>query len=208
MPLGRRVLKIVVAAFAVIVALQNFGFNVNGIAAGLGIGGLAVALAAQKTVENLFGGVSLIADQPVRVGDFCRFGDTEGIVEDIGLRSTRVRTLDRTIVTIPNAQFSAMPLENLSRRDRIPVRSTLVLKQATGAAHVRGVLERLRTMLAAQPKVEPTSAAVRLARITPEAVEIEIVAYVLTSQFVSMSSGASRSCWARSMRWRRRFPPT
>ena len=106
-PLGRRVLKIVVACFAVVAALQNFGFNVTGIAAGLGIGGLAVALAAQKTVENLFGGVTLIADQPVRVGDFCRFGDAEGVVEDIGLRSTRIRTLDRTVVTIPNAQFSA-----------------------------------------------------------------------------------------------------
>src|SRR5207237_651308 len=105
-PLGRRALKVFVALIAFIAALQNFGFNVTGLLAGLGVGGLAVALAAQKTVENLFGSVSLVADQPVRVGDVCRFGETVGTVEDIGLRSTRVRTLDRTLVTIPNAQFS------------------------------------------------------------------------------------------------------
>src|SRR5439155_709353 len=123
-PLGRRTLKVFVAVVAFIAALQNFGFNVTGLIAGLGVGGLAVALAAQKTVENLFGSVSLVADQPVRVGDVCRFGDTVGTVEDIGLRSTRVRTVDRTLVTIPNAQFSTLALDNLSQRDRIPVRAT------------------------------------------------------------------------------------
>ncbi len=182
-PLGRRVLKITVALLAIVAALQNFGFNVTGLAAGLGIGGLAIALAAQKTVENLFGGVTLIADQPVRVGDYCRFGNAEGIVEDIGLRSTRIRTLDRTIVTIPNAQFSAMALENLSRRDRILVRQTLLLKNETGAARVREILDGLRTMLAAQPKVEAESARARLVRISPQGTEIELFAYVLTTSF-------------------------
>src|SRR6266404_5567777 len=132
-PLGRRSLKVFVAAVAFIAALQNFGFNVTGLIAGLGVGGLAVALAAQKTVENLFGSVSLVADQPVRLGGVCRFGDTVGTVEDIGLRSTRVRTVDRTLVTIPNAQFSALALENRSLRDRIPVRATLTLPQGTSA---------------------------------------------------------------------------
>src|SRR5207245_9498954 len=107
-PLGRRSLKVFVAAVAFIAALQNFGFNVTGLIASLGVGGLAVALAAQKTVENRFGRGSLVADQPVRVGDVCRFGDTVGTVEDIGLRSTRVRTVDRTLVTIPNAQVSTL----------------------------------------------------------------------------------------------------
>lgn len=182
-PLGRRALKITVTIFAFVAALQNFGFNVTGLAAGLGIGGLAIALAAQKTVENLFGGVTLITDQPVRVGDFCRFGTTEGVVEDIGLRSTRVRTPDRTVVTIPNAQFSAMPIENLSRRDRILVRTTLAVKYETGAPRVREILERLRVMLTAQDKVEVETARARLVRITPQAAEIELFAYVLTTSF-------------------------
>jgi MscS family membrane protein len=184
----RRVLKIMVASFAIVAALQNFGFNVTGIAAGLGIGGLAIALAAQKTVENLFGGVTLIADQPVRVGDYCRFGDAEGFVEDIGLRSTRIRTLDRTVVTIPNAQFSAMPLENLSRRDRIPVRVTLALKNETGAARVRQIVDRLREMLAAQPKVDPDTVRAQLVRITPQATEIEVFAMVQTSSHSEFAS--------------------
>src|SRR5439155_4038801 len=112
-------------AVAFIAALQNFGFNVTGLIAGLGVGGLAVALAAQKTVENLFGSVSLVADQPVRLGDVCRFGDTVGTIEVIGLRSTWVRSVDRTLVTIPNAQVSTLAPGDPSQRDRIPVRATV-----------------------------------------------------------------------------------
>ena len=78
--------------------------------AGLGVGGLAVALAAQKTIENLFGGISVIGDRPVLVGDVCRFGNETGTVMHIGLRSTRIRTADRTIISIPNSQFSSMAL--------------------------------------------------------------------------------------------------
>jgi MscS family membrane protein len=179
-PLGRRSLKVFVAVIAFIAALQNFGFNVTGLLAGLGVGGLAVALAAQKTVENLFGSVSLVADQPVRVGDVCRFGETVGTVEDIGLRSTRVRTVDRTLVTIPNAQFSTLALENLSRRDRIPIRATLTLPQGTTADRVRAVLVALRDGAAAQPKIDRDSVRARFVRLDPQALQIELFAYALT----------------------------
>jgi MscS family membrane protein len=180
-PFGRRALKVFIAVMAFIAALQNFGFNVTGLLAGLGIGGLAVALAAQKTVENLFGSLSLVADQPVRVGDVCRFGETVGRVEDIGLRSTRLRTIDRTLVTIPNAQFSTLALENLTRRDRIPVRARFTLPQGTNAARVREVLEKLRARTAEQPKVEASSVRIRFVKLEPQALEIELFAYVLTS---------------------------
>ena len=180
-PFGRRALKVFIAVMAFIAALQNFGFNVTGLLAGLGIGGLAVALAAQKTVENLFGSLSLVADQPVRIGDVCRFGETVGRVEDIGLRSTRLRTIDRTLVTIPNAQFSTLALENLTRRDRIPVRARLTLPQGTNAARVREVLEKLRARTAEQPKVEASSVRIRFVKLEPQALEIELFAYVLTS---------------------------
>src|SRR5437667_641516 len=182
-PLGRRTLKVFVAVVAFIAALQNFGFNVTGLIAGLGVGGLAVALAAQKTVENLFGSVSLVADQPVRLGDVCRFGDTVGTVEDIGLRSTRVRTVDRTLVTIPNAQFSTLALENLSRRDRIPVRATLTLPQGTSAERVRQVLAALREMIVSHPKVHAESARARFVRMGPQALEIELLGLVLTTRW-------------------------
>jgi MscS family membrane protein len=179
-PLVRRTLKVFVATLAMIAALQNFGFNVTGILAGLGIGGLAVALAAQKTVENLFGSVSLIADQPVRVGDVCRFGEVVGTVEDIGLRSTRVRTLDRTVVTVPNGQFSNMALENLSRRDRIPVRATIALPPGTGGESVRKVLGALRETIAKHPKVDVHSIRTRFTKMDPKALEVEVSAYVRT----------------------------
>src|SRR2546428_7699522 len=182
-PLGRRTLKVFVAVVAFIAALQNFGFNVTGLIAGLGVGGLAVALAAQKTVENLFGSVSLVADQPVRLGDVCRFGDTVGTVEDIGLRSTRVRTVDRTLVTIPNAQFSTLALENLSLRDRIPVRATLTLPQGTSAERVRQVLAALREMIVSHPKVHAESPRARFVRMGPQAHVIELLGYVLTTRW-------------------------
>ena len=181
--LGRRTLKVFIVIIAFIAALQNFGFNVTGLLAGLGVGGLAVALAAQKTVENLFGSISLVADQPVRLGDVCRFGDTVGTVEDIGLRSTRIRTVSRTLVTIPNAQFSTMAIENLSVRDRIPVRATLALPQGTTAARMREVLTRLREQVAAVPRVDAASTRATFVRLESQAVDVELFAYAMTTSW-------------------------
>jgi MscS family membrane protein len=181
--LGRRTVKVFVVVVAFIAALQNFGFNVTGLLAGLGVGGLAVALAAQKTVENLFGSISLVADQPVRLGDVCRFGDTVGTVEDIGLRSTRIRTVSRTLVTIPNAQFSTLALENLSLRDRIPVRATLVLAPGTTASQVRDVLARLREEVAKVPKVDAAAVRATFVRLDSQVLEVELFVYVLTTRW-------------------------
>jgi MscS family membrane protein len=180
-PLGRRSLKTFVLVLGVIALLQNFGFNVTGLLTGLGIGGLAVALAAQKTVENLFGGVTLIADQPVRVGDFCRFGDRIGTVEEVGLRSTRVRTLDRTVVTIPNAEFSSLQLENFARRDRIWLQATIGLRYETTPDQLRHVLVDLKRLLLAHPKIYPDPARVRLVGFGAYSIDLEIFAYVRTT---------------------------
>ena len=122
LPLGRQILKLCLLLIAILGVLSAWGYNSATILAGLGVGGLAVALAAQKTIENLFGGISVIGDRPVLVGDFCRFGTHIGTVMHIGLRSTRIRTLDRTIVSVPNGQFSAMELENFSApgQDLVP----------------------------------------------------------------------------------------
>jgi MscS family membrane protein len=181
LPLGRRTVKVFLVIIASLALLQNFGFNVTGLLAGLGVGGLAVALAAQETVKNFFGGVALIADQPVRVGDFCRFGDKMGTVEDISLWSTRVRTLDRTVVSIPNGQFVGMQLENYSRRDRIWLHTTVGLHYDTTPDQLRSVLEATRKMLDAHPTVQPNSARVRFAGFAGPSLHIEIFAYILTA---------------------------
>ncbi len=182
-PLGRRVAKVFLGAIAVIAVLQNLGVNVTGILAGLGVGGLAVALAAQKTVENLFGGVTLAADRPVRVGDFCRFGDRVGTIEEIGLRSTRVRTLDRTVVTVPNSEFSALALENFAERDRIWFRTVLGLRYETTADQLRHVLASLTQLLRDDPRVDPDPARVRFVGFGAFSLDLEVFAYIRTRDF-------------------------
>ena len=117
---------------------------VYGIAAGLGVGGLAVALAAQPTIENLLGGMSLFADKPVRVGDVCKYGDAVGTIEAIGIRSARIRGEDRTLTTIPNAALAKMPIVNLSQRDRMLIQTVIGLRYETTPEQLRYVLVKLR----------------------------------------------------------------
>jgi MscS family membrane protein len=184
LPLGRRAVKVFLIALALIGVLQNLGFNVTGLIAGLGVGGLAVALAAQKSLENLFGGVTLITDQPVRVGDFCRFSDGKtGTIEEIGLRSTKVRTLDRTVVTVPNSRFSEIDLENFAVRDRIRLATTLGLRYETTPDQLRHVLVGLRKVLITHPKVSNDPARVRFSGFGASSLDIEIFAFVTTSDF-------------------------
>lgn len=183
MPMVRRAAKVTIGILAVIAVLQNLGVNVTAVLAGLGVGGLAVALAAQKTVENLFGGITLVMDQPIRVGDFCRFGGTVGTVEDIGLRSTRVRTLDRTVISIPNAEFSSMQLENFARRDRIWLKTILGLRYETTPDQLRYVLVEVRRMLYAHPRVVTDDARIRFVAFGSHSLELEIFAYVDTTDF-------------------------
>jgi MscS family membrane protein len=142
---------------------------------------LAIALAAQKTIENLFGGVAVITDRPVAVGDFCRFGKQVGTVEDVGLRSTRIRTLDRTLVTVPNAEFSAMTLENFSKRDKMWFHLTLNLRRDTLPDQVRSLLQSITRALKEHPKVETGALPVRFIGVGTYSLDLEVFAYVLTS---------------------------
>ena len=179
LPLGARAAKVAVLAIALLATLQNLGFNVTGLVAGLGVGGIAVALAAQKSVANLFGGVSLIADQPVRVGDFCKFGDNKmGTVEEIGLRSTRVRTLDRTLVTIPNSEFSEVQLENFAARDRFRLMTMIGLRYETSPDQLRFTLAEIRKLLIAHPKVTESPARIRFVGFGAHSLDLELFAYV------------------------------
>ena len=180
MPLARRTLKALAVVLAVLATLNSWGYNTTALLAGLGVGGLAVALAAQKTIENLFGGVAITTDKPVLVGDFCKYGDKLGTVEDIGLRSTRIRTLDRTVVTIPNAEFSSLHIENYGRRDKMSFRPILPLRRDTSPSQVRALLPRLRKLLAEHPKIEP-GARVRFIAIGSQSLDLEIFSYFLTS---------------------------
>jgi MscS family membrane protein len=179
----RRGVKAVLVVAAVLAMLAGVGINVTAVVAGLGVGSLAVALAAQKTVENLIGGVALYTDEPVRIGDFCAFGADMGLVEEIGLRSTRVRTLQRGVLTVPNAEFSNLRIHNLSRRDRFLFNPRLGLRYETTPDQLRFVLVELRQLLYAHPAVDPDPARVRFAGFGAHSLDVEVFAYVRTSGY-------------------------
>jgi MscS family membrane protein len=180
---GARFAKVLIVLLGILGVLATLGVNITAAVAGLGVGGIAVALAAQKTIENLFGGVSLFADRPVRVGDFFRYGDQVGTVEEIGLRSTRVRTLDRTVVTIPNADFSNLRLENFARRDRMRLWTMIGVRYETTPDQLRYLLARLREILLAHPRVTDDPARVRLVGFGAYSLDMEVFAYVDTSDW-------------------------
>lgn len=183
LPPGRRVAQILLVLVAGLVMLDSFGFDVTTLVAGLGVGGIAVALAAQKSIENLFGGITLYADRPVRVGDFCRFGEVVGTVEEIGLRSTRVRTLDRTVVSIPNAEFSNLHLDNFTRRDKIWYHPRIGLRYETTPDQIRYILVAVREMLYAHPKVDPEPARIRFTNFGAYSLDLDIFAYVNVTDY-------------------------
>ncbi|MGD0232731.1 MAG: mechanosensitive ion channel family protein, partial [Syntrophorhabdales bacterium] len=169
----------VVVAAAVI--LYYAGINLTAVLTGLGVGGVAIAFAAQKTLENLFGGVMIASDQPIRVGDYCRAGEYSGTVENIGLRSTRIRTLDRTVVSVPNGQLSVMSLENFALRDKIRFHHTLSLQCEASADQLRHVLDGIREVLDSRPEVERGSSQVRLVALRNSAFDVEVFAYILAT---------------------------
>nr|WP_172328098.1 mechanosensitive ion channel family protein [Mangrovicoccus sp. HB161399] len=162
---------------------QAIGLPIASVLAGLGIGGLAVALALRPTLENLVGGVMLYVDRPVRVGDFCCFGGQMGTVEVIGIRSTRIRALDRTLISVPNAQFADMQIINFSKRDRLLIDETLGLRYDTGADAMRTVIDRIRAHLAAEPSVEPATLRVRFTGYGESALNVNVRIYIMTVDF-------------------------
>ena len=163
----------------VIVFYYFAGINLTAVVAGLGVGGIAVAFAAQKTIENFLGGVFLVWDKPIRLGDFCKAGEHQGTVEHIGLRSTQIRTLNRTIVFIPNGQLSSISVENFTLRDRFLFRYTLNLRYETTADQLRYIIVQLRELLYGHPRVDATSAYVRFIGFGQSSLDVEIFAYII-----------------------------
>ncbi len=174
-----RVANAVALVVGIVIILDILGFDVSTGLAALGIGGLALALGAQKTIENLVGSVMLVVDRPIRVGDFCQFEGVFGTVEDIGIRSTRVRTLERTLVTIPNGSFSSMQIENYTLREKYLFRHTLGARYETKADAIRRVKQAIFDYLAAHPNIEGDQPGVRFLSLASDSLSIEVFAYIL-----------------------------
>ncbi|RED23297.1 MscS family membrane protein [Flavobacterium cutihirudinis] len=178
-----RTTKVAIVFIGVIAILGIVGVDVTAGLAALGIGGIALALGAQKTIENFVGSVSLIADQPLRVGDYCRVDDIKGTVETIGMRSTTLRTAARTIVTIPNGQLSASKIENYAHRDRFIFNPIFTFRMETTPDQMRYLLVELKSLLFAHPAVLNTPPIVRFTGITADALKVEITAYIEAINF-------------------------
>jgi MscS family membrane protein len=172
-----------VAIGGVVTTVAAFGYPVATMLAGLGIGGIALAFGAQKTVENLFGSVALATDQPFRVGDFVKIEDFVGTVEHVGTRSTRIRTLDRTLITLPNGRLADMRIETFAARDRIRFSTVLGLVYATTQAQMQTVLLGVERILRAHPKIWPDAVVVRFSAFGASALEIEVMCWFQTDDF-------------------------
>jgi MscS family membrane protein len=183
MLLGEKLLKVLVVVVAILAILTIAGVNTKTALAGLGIGGVALALGAQKTVENFLGGVFLLSDRVLAVGDVCSISNRVGTVEDITLRSVRLRTPDQTLVSVPAGVLAQAGIENYASREKILVQTVLRLRYGTSADQLNGILAGVRESLATNPKIEKGSARIRLINFGERALELELFAYVLTADF-------------------------
>jgi MscS family membrane protein len=179
-PLGSRIARLLVIVAGMLTVISSFGYPIATILAGLGIGGIAVAFGAQKTLEHFFGSVSIGIDQPFRVGDWIIVDGVEGEVEAIGLRSSRIRTLERTVVSIPNGRLADMRSENFGPRDRIRLRAEIGLEYSTTSAQVAAVRDGIEAMLRGHPMTWPGRVVVRFFRFAPSSIDLEIFCWIVT----------------------------
>ncbi len=182
-PVFSRIAIVLVWVLAVVVALDQVGVRVVGLVAGLGIGGLAIAFAAQKTIENLFGSIAIAADRPFQVGDFVKIGDIVGTIEDVGLRSTRIRTLARTMVTIPNGSLISDRVENFAARDRFLFNPTIGVLYSSTKAQLEFVLDETKRMLYGRDDVFKEVVRVRIDGFGASSIDIGIFTWILATDF-------------------------
>jgi MscS family membrane protein len=181
--LMRRMNHVAILIIALLVAVACLGLNVTTALAGLGIGGLAVALAAQKTLENLIGGISLLMDKAVQVGDICKIGDRIGTVDDIGLRSLKIRTLDQNLLVVPNGLLAQMQFENMKGRPKLLLQQNFFLRIETQVEQLRFVLDGVQRMLDENPAIESGSSRLRVTNFAGAAFELELFAFGKTGDW-------------------------
>jgi MscS family membrane protein len=182
-PIVQRIGKVLVVAFVLLAALDVVGINVVALLAGFGLGGLAVAFAAQKTLENLFGAVAIAGDRPFRVGDFVQIGDIVGTIEDIGLRSTKVRTLQRTIVTMPNGAVVGGNIINYTVRDRMLYNPVIGVTYGTTAAQLVYITDEVRKLLLTHPRVWPGVTRCRFKEFGAYSLNLEVFCWIDTPDY-------------------------
>jgi len=182
-PFVNKGIKVIVAVVMISVIAKEWKYDLGALLTGLGLGGLALALAAQETLANLFGGLAIMLDKPFNVGDYIQFDGLEGTVEDIGFRSTRIRTPDLTIVTVPNSTIAKANVTNCSRRDRRRVKFCLPVKYGTNAEILETLLRRTREMLENHPEVHDTPVYVYLDAYGQNGFELLVIFYAKSAAY-------------------------
>ena len=192
LPFLRTAVKILVIALGIVITLQEWGYNVSGLIAGLGLGGLAFSLAAQDTVANLFGFTAIISDRPFDIGEFIITPDVEGIVEHVGIRSTRVRQLDQAVVYVPNNKLANSAVLNWSRLAKRRVDYILGVTYDSSSGDIRVLLHRIREMLKAQQTVDPDSVVVYFINFGDSSLEVLVRCYVLIADWGEFTAEKER----------------
>ena len=178
-------IKVLFVLFIVLIWLSNVGFQISTVLAGIGIGGLALALGAQKTIEDIFGAITIFTSSPVEIGDFCKFGDRLGTVEEIGMRTARIRTLDNSVISIPNSQFASMQIDNYSKREKFWYHPVIRLKHITTPDQMKEISSRISNVLQEHPKISNDNIRVRFKDIGLISFDIEVFAYAMVGDYAA-----------------------
>jgi len=185
-PFLRVSLKLFVIAIGIVIVIQELGYDVSGLIAGIGVGGLAISLAAQDTIANLFGFASIVGDSPFSVGEYIKTPDAEGTIEHVGLRSTRIRQTDQTLVTLPNNKLANSAISNLSRMSKRRIDILIRMHYGTSSTQMSALLTEIRAILAQWPAIEPQSQQVFFSRFSENALEVIVRCFVLKAAWADM----------------------
>ena len=182
-PIISRVIKLTIGTISFLWLMQLLGYNISSLLAGLGIGGLAVALALQDTLSNFFGSIFIFLDKPFMVGDIVKIGEVEGTVEDVGFRSTRIRTYSATLVSIPNKIVSNSTIDNLSKRSKRKVCQTIRVTYETNTAEVEQLVESIKNIIEQDEGVDKENITVKFSEFGNSSLDIMVIYFTTNTDF-------------------------
>ncbi|MEA3466371.1 MAG: mechanosensitive ion channel family protein [Thermodesulfobacteriota bacterium] len=183
LPFIRKIARSFIVVLALLLVIQNLGYSISGLLASLGIGGLAVALAAKDTLSNIFGSIMILLDRPFRVGDWVKTGDMEGVVEEIGFRSTRIRTFSKTLITVPNNILATTALNNFSRMPKRRIKMTIGVTYDSTPQQMRDAVNRIRTMLEQHPTINQEFMLVNFTNFSASSLDILVYCFTATTNW-------------------------
>ena len=195
-PFVRKSLRVFIVFIAGLMAIQNLGYSISGLLASLGIGGLAVALAAKDTLANVFGSLMIILDRPFHIGDWIKAGDLEGTVEEVGFRSTKIRTFAKTLISVPNSTLTNMAIDNFSRMPKRRIKLTVGVTYEATPQQLRQATARIRAMLQAHPAIDQEFMLVHFTDFGASSLDILVYCFTATTVWGEYLQAREEVCTA------------